>query len=137
MEHENHLETLGRLFDGDLSGSEKASAESRLASCPDCTRAWAEWTRTRETLAPFRSVGLGPGFRARVMESLEDRPSEPRLVWAAYLGTAAAVALAFAVSLPSPEGEMASVDPTGLLSVASAANLPSQPIPDWATEVNP
>jgi anti-sigma factor RsiW len=140
MKHEYWLDNLSRLFDGELPGEERADTEAHLKSCADCADAWRLWSETRLALSPMRQTNLGSGFRAKVMLALDESASgtsEPRLTWAPWLGLAAAAALTVALSLPTPETETASADPTGLLAFASTSSLPSTPLPDWITEVNP
>jgi hypothetical protein len=60
--------------------------------------------------------------------------AEPRLTWAPWLGLAATAALTVALFLPTPGNEMASTDPTGLYTLASAQTLPNNPMPDWMME---
>lgn len=138
MEHDQWLEKLSRLFDGDLSGPEKTEAEAHLSSCPACAETWRLWSSDRQTLASLKQAALGPGFRAQVLSALEekDEAPEPRLTWAPWLGLAAAAAFTIALSLPAPESESLAGDPTGLMSVASAHTLPNNPLPDWMTEVD-
>jgi anti-sigma factor RsiW len=139
MKHDRWLDNLSRLFDDDLAGDEKNAAEAHLKSCADCAETWRRWMDQRRTFSTASSPTLGPGFRVKVMEALDQdaAPSEPRLTWAPWLGLAAAAALTLAVSLPAPETETASADPTGLMSLASANTLPNNPMPDWITEANP
>jgi anti-sigma factor RsiW len=140
MEHDRWLEQLNRLFDGDLVGTEKSETDQHLLSCAECLNTWRSWAQTREHLTPLRKVALGPGFRVRVMTTLDKNNAselEPRLTWVPWLGLAATAALTAALWLPTPGNEMAASDPTGLMSVASANTLPNNPMPDWFTEVAP
>jgi anti-sigma factor RsiW len=140
MEHDRWLDKLSRLFDAELTGTERSDAEAHLKNCADCKETWRLWSESRSALSRLKQADLGPGFRVKVMDALDGSSasaSEPRLTWAPWLGLAAAAALTLALSLPAPETEGASADPTGLLAFASTSSLPSNPVPDWMTETNP
>ncbi|GEM_PF-3188550 len=136
MGHEQRLEQLSRYVDGDLSPSEKEEMASHLSSCDACARTWRLWTDARDRLSPLQQATLGPGFRAQVMTAIDraEGAAEPRLTWAPWLGLAATAALTVALFLPTPGNEMASTDPTGLYTLASAQTLPNNPMPDWMME---
>lgn len=139
MEHDRWSDNLSRLFDGELTGQEKADTEEHLKTCADCDIAWRLWSKTRLALLPMRQTNLGSGFRVKMMLALDKEEKiapEPRLTWAPWLGLAATAALTVALSLPTPGTEIASADPTGLLAFASTGSLPSSPLPDWITEEN-
>jgi len=140
MEHDRWLENLSRLFDGDLKGTEKSGTEVHLRSCPQCAQTWRLWEETRLRLSPLRNSEPRFGFETRVLAALDapaSRNAEPRLIWAPWLGLAAAAAFVLAVSLPSQDLYPSAEEPTALLAQSFSETLPSTPVPDWMMETNP
>jgi hypothetical protein len=135
------LNNLSRLFDAELTGTEeRADTEAHLKPAPTVPTLGVFG---RKRVRPFahEATNLGPGFRAKVMHRLGRIRFCGRLRTSPDLGSLVGLGRRRRVDLglvaPHPEIETASADPTGLLAFASTSSLPSNPLPDWITEVNP
>ena len=71
--HEKIEDQFSSYYDGELDEAATSKVEEHLASCEDCTRAYAAFRETVEAISGLAKVSAPAGFERDVETTLEKR----------------------------------------------------------------